>query len=65
MYQMALYFSKEIRKIKEIVFSFVTSWHLKIVKAGSIYGHTLFYIKMSKNNIADNKLVLLKFLNEI
>lgn len=51
--------------MKEIVFSFVTIWHLKILKAGSTYGHTLFYRKTSKNNVAYNKLLLLKFLKEI
>lgn len=42
--------------MKEIS-SFVTIWHLKIVKAGSSCVHILFYRKTSKNNIAGYKLV--------
>ena len=31
----SIIFLEEIKKMKDIVFSFVTIWHLKIVKAGS------------------------------
>lgn len=56
---------KEVRKRKEILLSFVTTWHLKIVKAGSSYMHILFSIKIPKNNIAEYKLVFLQFLNKV